>query len=66
MFAVWKLLNGLLKNIEQTGGLIMHATRSFRTNGSNTLSSLFLWFSVFLISMGTLPHFIPYYFQLKY
>ncbi len=34
------------KNIELTGGLIMQATRSFRSNGSNTFSSIFLWFSV--------------------
>ena len=44
----------------------MQATRSFRSNGSNTLSSIFLWFSVLLISLGMLPNLIPYYFQLKY
>jgi len=44
----------------------MQVTRSFRSNGSNTLSSIFLWFSVLLISFGMLPHLIPYYFQLKY
>ena len=54
------------KNIAFTGGLIMPATRSFRSNGSNNLSSIFLWFSVLLISLGMLPHLIPYYFQLKY
>ncbi|AIQ96134.1 hypothetical protein EW15_0042 [Prochlorococcus sp. MIT 0801] len=66
MLAVWQLLNGLLKNIELTGGLIMQTTRSFRSNGSNTLSSIFLWFSVFLISLGTLPHLVPDYLKLKY
>ena len=44
----------------------MQATRSFRSNGSNTFSSIFLWLSVLLISFAMLPHLIPYYFQLKY
>ena len=47
-------------------GLFMQLARSFRSNGSNTFSSLLLWFSVLLISLGTLPHLIPYYFQLNY
>ncbi len=44
----------------------MSATSGFRASGSNTPSSIFLWFSVLLISMGTLPYLIPYYLQLKY
>ena len=48
------------------GDLIMQVTSVFKSKGSNALSSLFLWFSVLLISLATLPHLIPYYFQLKY
>tara|TARA_B100000579_G_C22708886_1_gene793533 strand:+ start:534 stop:782 length:249 start_codon:yes stop_codon:yes gene_type:complete len=56
---------GGIPSPQTQGDLIMQITRSFRSNGSNTLSSLLLWFSVLLISLGMLPQLIPYYLHLK-